>query len=531
MAGEKKKKRCGDVISRLTKSTPGLVFVGVFSIYLIAAFRAETPGRNDGLVYFHAAQNLVEGQGFTLPYIWNYLDAPQALPAPAFGYWMPLASFLCAGSMAILGQAVWAALLPNALMVAGLALMASWFCRQLGGSALWGTLAALIVAMNPLVIKYGTTTQAVLPGAVFGGGALLMVSRFLEPGVKRPKWMGLFTTGVLTGLACLSRGDGQLVLVVILTTLIWRIGKNREPKDLAKPILLVLAGWLLVLAPWGARNLSEFGTASPPGAVKALLVTEYEDIYSYDKALTVRDYFDAMADDPLGVISGKVATAGKIAARYLIMFGPLVLVAGLAVARSRRTPCSWYGMAAGHLVVCLLFYSLVGTEVGPKSALKASVVALPLLAGGGAVGISLLRGWHRVGIAVAMLGVMVWAAIPMVDVVGSRNKDYAWIGEAIQADQSIVVMSRKPWRVWEDAGLAAIQLPNDGLAAIVAAAEKFEATHLHLRFAEEREALSGIYGGMISDPRFELIATTGSHRLYSLHLKTVNLTDGIPDGQ
>ncbi len=194
----------------------------------------------------------------------------------------------------------------------------------------------------------------------------------------------------------------------------------------------------------------------------------------------------------------------------------------------------WLFVVVGHMAVCLLFYGLVGTAVGPTSSQKASLVVLPLLAGGAAYGLSVLGRWRRVVVAASLVVLMAWSAIPMVHVVLDRDKGYSWLGEVVLAaegEPSPVIMARKPWRVWEDAGFQAIQAPNDGLDTVVKVAGKFGATHLLLRYAAERPALSGIYDGTHDDVRFDMIAENEGHRLFLLHLDSREQVDGLLRGK
>ena len=64
------------------------------------------------------------GRGFTEPFIWNYLDDPQALPRPSHQYWMPLPSILAALSMRVLGVNFRAAQVPFVLLSALLPVIA-----------------------------------------------------------------------------------------------------------------------------------------------------------------------------------------------------------------------------------------------------------------------------------------------------------------------------------------------------------------------------------------------------------------------
>jgi len=80
----------------------------LFVIGLLVPFavsRLQTlPGYMDADYYFAGGIQLANGNGFTEPYLWNYLDDPAGLPPPSHTYWMPLASIVSALGMWITGQ-------------------------------------------------------------------------------------------------------------------------------------------------------------------------------------------------------------------------------------------------------------------------------------------------------------------------------------------------------------------------------------------------------------------------------------------
>ena len=62
----------------------------LFFVTLIVQFvvsRLQTvPGYLDATYYFSGGVQLAQGNGFTEPYLWNYLDDPQGIPHPSHGY-------------------------------------------------------------------------------------------------------------------------------------------------------------------------------------------------------------------------------------------------------------------------------------------------------------------------------------------------------------------------------------------------------------------------------------------------------------
>src|ERR1700690_3931193 len=85
----------------------------------IAQFQAF-PGYLDSDYYFAGGIQLVQGKGFTEPYLWNYLDNPQGLPHPSHTYWMPLSSIIAAGGMWVIGQPTYQAGRLGFIFLAGL---------------------------------------------------------------------------------------------------------------------------------------------------------------------------------------------------------------------------------------------------------------------------------------------------------------------------------------------------------------------------------------------------------------------------
>src|SRR5512136_2130317 len=72
-------------------------------VRVLAALPQMQPNYMDAAYYLVGGQRLAQGQGFTDPYVWNYLDQPSGLPHPSHLYWMPLPSILVAISQAIFG--------------------------------------------------------------------------------------------------------------------------------------------------------------------------------------------------------------------------------------------------------------------------------------------------------------------------------------------------------------------------------------------------------------------------------------------
>ncbi|HTP01410.1 MAG TPA: hypothetical protein VMJ64_08560, partial [Anaerolineales bacterium] len=75
-----------------------LALLGFLLAFGIAQFQ-RFPGYLDSDYYFGGGIQLATGNGFTEPYLWNYLDNPTALPHPSHSYWMPLSSVIAAAGL------------------------------------------------------------------------------------------------------------------------------------------------------------------------------------------------------------------------------------------------------------------------------------------------------------------------------------------------------------------------------------------------------------------------------------------------
>ena len=63
------------------------------------------PGYTDAYYYSVVASRLAHGEGLSADFIWNFLEAPDfaALPVASHRFWVPLATTLQAGGIALLG--------------------------------------------------------------------------------------------------------------------------------------------------------------------------------------------------------------------------------------------------------------------------------------------------------------------------------------------------------------------------------------------------------------------------------------------
>ncbi|MCC6179051.1 MAG: glycosyltransferase family 39 protein [Chloroflexi bacterium] len=134
-----------------------------------------------------------------------------------------------------------------------------------------GVLAGLSIALSgpALVYEHYVMSEALFT-CLLAGALLVLVLALRRASVRRPSARWLIGAGVAVGLAALTRPIGQVLypialgLPFMLALPRWRNGVQRAG--------LVLAGLLLVLAPWLVRNMVVHGTPGAEGALGQALI-------------------------------------------------------------------------------------------------------------------------------------------------------------------------------------------------------------------------------------------------------------------
>ncbi len=222
---------------------------------LVNAWHAQYPLSGDEIGFFEQARAFVQGRG--------YQDVELMRG--------PLYPFFLAVVFRLFGAEVSAARLMQALLgAATVPLLYLWAARRHGPRA--GLAAAALGALFfPLAVQATTLLTETLFLFLY---VLGMVA--LEWALERPAWWLVLGTGVLFGLATLTRSIGLPLVVLAALAAAFGARHSREPGGVAaKPeavlsgrrvgreqgrprslvaALLVLAGALLVILPWTARN-------------------------------------------------------------------------------------------------------------------------------------------------------------------------------------------------------------------------------------------------------------------------------------
>jgi 4-amino-4-deoxy-L-arabinose transferase-like glycosyltransferase len=500
-------------------------------VRLVTAAVVTRPGYMDVAYYTAGAVRVARGGGLTEPFIWNYLDNPAGLPRPGFLYWMPLPSLLAAPSAALFPGSFFALQLPCAVLSALLPCLAYIIAREATGRRRAAWLAGLFTLFSGFFFPYWTLPETFAPFAVFGGAALWLAGRGASPAGRQKTAARWLLVGLLVGLAHLTRPDGPLLLpVVVLGAALSRRRGNRVGSAesgagglVGFSVLLAFLGYLLIMAPWFARNLRVSGQALSPAGTRTIWLTDYDDLFCYDCDLSPASY---LAWGWSEILRSKLWAMGVNLERFLaedclVFLLPFVLV---GLYRLRRHPA--FALCLVYLVLTFCAHSLVFTFPGPRGGFfHASVPALPLLFSAGAEGLGAAvgwagrrRGWNLRQAQVVFAAAAVAAALSLSGYVAFgklsawRNADEAyvsvgrWLAEYGQGGATVMVAN--PPAYWYHTGQPAVVVPNGDVETLLAAAGRYDARHVVLD-RNRPVGLSEVYGGDEPHPRLRPLVQWG----------------------
>ena len=499
-----------------------LATLGLGLALLVSRFQ-RFPGYLDSDYYFGGGVQLALGNGFTQPYLWNYLDDPQGLPHPSHSYWMPLASILTAAGMLITGKADFASGRLAFLALAAVApvvtaRLAYAFSRNHALALVSGLLAVFsiyYVPFMPVPDNYGTY---IVLGSLF----FLAIGR----GTKT----AFFATGLIAGLMTLARSDGLLWLGhgscgggPGCAYLIARSGclaralapTRRRPSQVLLLVALAIIGFLLIMAPWFERNLRLYGAPMAPGGARLLWLTTYDETFAYPASQLT---FDRWLDQGWPAILTARLSALKwnllntFAAQGGVFLFPFILLGAWMHRRDRRVQIALLAWAA-LLAVMSLVFPFAGARGGffhAGAGIQPLWWVLAPLGLDAAVAAARRRGMFTPAAFTVFRGALVGIAVLMTAVIltlrvlpgwGEGEHTYPRIELFLRnagADASEVVMARNPPGYYMMTGRPAIAVPYSDAADLLAAAHRYGARYLVIESAGAAGPIRTVYEDMDS---------------------------------
>lgn len=500
-----------------TRSKLALIVLGAFAFRaLLVVLFVRFPGIADPNHYTNVALRLLDGQGFTIDYIWQYNAPPASIVHPE-DHWMPLAAVLAAVPMALFpgaaGEFNPASLL---LFMAGgalLPLVAYWGARQLKLADDAALFAAGAAAVIPELVLNSVRTDTTVPTALFAGVALLA---FVE-GVRRGGAGWMLLAGAMTGLAYLTRNDALLLFpaFVVYGLAAWWAGRRgwAAPPRLRWTALVPLAA-LLVALPWLARNLSEIGTLTSPETSDMFFFTDNLDHYAFGREFTLEGLLAAQTP---GQIIGKrlfEAAAGvKVLLEALGGFLAVAAPGGLLLLIARKDRQRLLGAALPLILLLGVFVAyavFIPYKAQAGSLKKGILMLLPLLLPLGAYALqqALTDARIRAGVMALALAVLAFWAVDLVRLDAAKATAYlgAMRTMAAQAqelpdvtgDGELRLMAQDPYML-SFVGLRSIMYPHEDLDTTLEIARRYGIDYL--LFPADRPQFAAIQSGAERDPR------------------------------
>jgi hypothetical protein len=508
-----------------------LLLVLAVAVRLLTAWWLRQPGYTDAYYYAVGAQQLYAGQGFSEPFIWNYLDPPSTLPHPGYQYWMPLAAILGWSGMRLLGDSFRAMQAPFVLLSALLPLVAYTIAWDLTTRRKHALLAGLLAIFPGFYATVFVVPDNFAPFALAGSICIWATGRGLRDGSQA--WFGL--AGLAAGLGHLARADGLLLVVVGLAAAVaqllpaFRRAQSRQApmRISAASTVLMIGGYLLIMGPWFVRNWLVLGTPLAGAGTRTMFLTTYDDLFAYGRPLTLDSYL-AWGWGPIlqSKMQALLVNLQRLWVENLIIV--LLPFSALGLWTMRRDRLLWPFFL--YLPLLFLAMTVVFTFPGMRGGLFHSGGALlPFFfaaAGPGLDGVlrwaaRRFRGWHvlrawpvfgtgLVAIAVILTVFALWRAGVFSGDWNRRDLGYVRIGNWLSEQgegQAIVMVGNAPAFTWHTGHLA-VAVPNEPMDTILAVAGRYGAGYLVLDGTRPRTT-DALFAGETTDPRL-LLRTTGA---------------------
>jgi 4-amino-4-deoxy-L-arabinose transferase-like glycosyltransferase len=352
-------------------------FALLVRVVLIALY--PDPAYVDSFYYVNVARALHAGQGFNIDFVWTFVDLGGAIPAnpglpiASNAHWMPLASLVQVPFLFILGVNAVASALPFAL-IGALAAPLTWaFAGEAGARREVRIGASLLVAVPAasLVFMAQPDNFALFQPIVVG--ALWLGARGLKGDAR-----SFAGAGLLVGLAMLARNDGILVGAALGLLFLWerfRAWRAGRPASIPWWSAVACFGlFLVVMAPWWARQLAVFGSISPSSASGRILwIRSLAEMNSIEGHPTIASFFgqglgSLVSSRLVGLLQAIVSFVVLIAA---VVLAPFMLIGAWLRRRSVDfAPFLVYG------VILFAFSAIVSAVHVPNGTFIHSAVAL-----------------------------------------------------------------------------------------------------------------------------------------------------------
>ncbi|MDX2136905.1 MAG: glycosyltransferase family 39 protein [Chloroflexota bacterium] len=505
------------VVSQTNTRNPVMILTVITTVALLLRLvllpQIQHPGIADPNHYYNLGLQLVQGQGFTIDYIWHFYNPPQAVVHPD-DFWQPGAGVIAAVGMTLFGQTVQGALLPFVILGALLPLVAYWAARAFGCTPAMCLFVAGAAAVLPEFVLSSLRTDTLIPNALLVCCALLLLGNGLRSG----QWWAFAGSGVCAGLSYLMRGDNLLLIPLLLCLLViyslWVRGDGKTARRwIGGGLAFSIA--LLIVLPWLLRNIADFGSATTPNLSRMFFMTDFRDHYAYGRELTLQTWLAAQT--PIEIITKRLlemAASAKMMWVSLDLFLPVAVVGGgllLLVARDRQR---WLRIAPALVLLggMFVFYTILapyGSQGGSYKKSYLTLVPLLLPIAGYALEQAISNTRIRTGVALLVLLFMTANAIEFVRADIRFTNEYLRIVQEMSAaaaalpdvdgDGERIYMTQDPYML-RFVNMQSVMFPMETRDTVYDVALRYHVDYLLM--PADRPALDVLVLGAESDIRF-----------------------------
>jgi hypothetical protein len=303
-----------------------IIFGGLILRLLLLSL-IHNPGLNDQNHYYNLGQRLVQGQGFTVDYVWHYSHVPDDIVHP-IDHWMPLAGVAVAVGMSIGGETPQSALIIFIISGTFLPLLVYLATKQLKGSDSAALIATVFTAVLPDIVWNSLRSDTTILNMVLITGSVLL----LNYGLRKNKWWVFILSGIGVGLAYLTRNDSIVflpMLVVVLALYLWKGRDIVSHQMMSFAIILIPIAFAITISPWLIRNQQELGILGTAETSRMFFMVHQRDHYAYDTPITL----DTMLEQQtLGeLVSKRLFEFGAALKQIIVSLDILVLIVPLGL--------------------------------------------------------------------------------------------------------------------------------------------------------------------------------------------------------
>jgi hypothetical protein len=463
-----------------------LLLLGLITT-IIAAYGVASPGYMDADYYYSMGIQWSRGDGGDEPFLWNYLGQPESIPTPSHAYWSPLTSMIIGVVLRVFGDGFRVAQVPFLILTAILPFLVWRLALAMGEEVNLSFQAGLLALAPGFFLPFFLSTD------VFSFYAFLGVVMMLALKSKRRShtgilWLGI---GILSGAAHLCRADGFLLLVFPLLHIL------TCSTDRLRRIGFLAIGYGLVMAPWVARNMIQFGSPFHPSGGQTLWLLSYDEIFSYGGTLlTPQRWWGAGIKR---VLLQRLSAMWVIAQRILAENGLVFLAPFMLVGMKARWQDKLVRSTGLYLLMLLFVMSFIFPFAGARGGwFHSSVAVMPLLWIMAPIGLKevlkwvgerrdwdLLRASKMYGSMMIMLALLLTWGLYVYRVIGIGQEEMQWnlpnmryeaLDLAIrQLDPAPgVVAINNPPGFYHVSGLQTVVLPHGDIEALRKVVEQYD---------------------------------------------------------